>query len=52
MSEDVGVSPISSVANIISIRFPVLSFGTWLLIWNCVLILGYGLLLSFQMTST
>ncbi|MBP3620247.1 MAG: YitT family protein [Lachnospiraceae bacterium] len=35
-----GVSPVSSVANIISIKFPVLSFGTWLFLWNCILILG------------
>ena len=35
-----GVSPISSVANIISIKFTVLSFGTWLFLWNCILILG------------
>lgn len=35
-----GVSPVSSVANIISIKFPVLSFGTWLFLWNCTLILG------------
>lgn len=42
---ELGVSPVSSIANIISIRFPVLSFGTWLFIWNCVLILGQMLIL-------
>lgn len=42
---ELGVSPISSVANVLSLRFPVLSMGTWLIIWNCVLILGQVLIL-------
>lgn len=37
---ELGVSPISSVANIMSCRFPSLSLGTWLIIWNCFLIVG------------
>lgn len=37
---ELGVSPISSVANVLSCRFPTLSLGTWLIIWNCLLILG------------
>lgn len=37
---ELGVTPISSVANIVSIRFPVLSFGTWLFLWNCLMIVG------------
>lgn len=37
---ELGVSPISSVANVMSIKFSVLSLGEWLIIWNCVLILG------------
>lgn len=37
---DLGVSPISSVANVMSIQFSSLSIGNWLIIWNCVLILG------------
>lgn len=37
---ELGVSPISSVANVMSCRFDSLSLGTWLIIWNCVLILG------------
>ncbi len=41
---ELGVSPVSSVANIISIRFPSLSFGTWLFLWNCVLIAGQMLI--------
>ncbi len=40
-----GVSPISSAANIVSIAVPELSLGTWLIIWNCVLILGQFLIL-------
>ena len=42
---ELGVSPISSVANVLSIRLPQLSLGYWLIIWNCVLILGQILLL-------
>ena len=42
---ELGVSPISSVANVMSIRLPHLSLGYWLIIWNCVLILGQILLL-------
>lgn len=37
---ELGVSPISSVANIMSLKFTLLSMGNWLIIWNCVLILG------------
>mgnify|MGYP000384072044 CR=1 FL=1 len=40
-----GVSPISSVANVMSLRLPALSLGNWLIIWNCVLILGQILIL-------
>ena len=47
---ELGVSPISSVANVVSIKFTFLSFGTWLSISNCVLLLGQVLLLrkNFQ----
>ena len=47
---ELGVSPISSVANVISIKFSFLSFGTWLTISNCVLLLGQVILLrkNFQ----
>ena len=47
---ELGVSPISSVANVVSIKFTFLSFGTWLTISNCVLLLGQVLLLrkNFQ----
>ena len=37
---ELGVSPISSVANVMSYRFSSISLGTWLIIWNCVLIVG------------
>lgn len=37
---ELGVSPISSVANVLSYRFSSLSLGTWLIIWNCLLIVG------------
>lgn len=42
---ELGVSPISSVANVMSYKFPAFTLGTWLVIWNCVLILGQILLL-------
>ena len=47
---ELGVSPISSVANVVSIKFTFLSFGTWFTISNCVLLLGQVLLLrkNFQ----
>lgn len=37
---ELGVSPISSVANVMSYRITFISLGTWLIIWNCVLIAG------------
>lgn len=48
---ELGVSPVSSVANVLSIRFTVLTMGNWLIIWNCVLIFGQILLLrkKFQL---
>lgn len=42
---ELGVSPISSVANVMSLKFSALSLGTWLIIWNCILIVGQILLL-------
>lgn len=42
---NLGVSPISSVANIMNLRFPFLQLGDWLIVWNCVLILGQVLIL-------
>lgn len=47
---ELGVSPISSVANVLSYQFTALSLGSWLIIWNCVLILGQIVILrkNFQ----
>ena len=47
---ELGVSPISSVANVLSNQFTDLTLGSWLILWNCVLILGQILLLrrNFQ----
>ena len=42
---ELGVSPISSVANVMSLKFTALSLGNWLIIWNCLLILGQILIL-------
>lgn len=42
---ELGVSPISSVANVMSYKFSALSMGTWLIIWNCLLIVGQILIL-------
>ncbi len=40
-----GVSPISSVANVLSLKFEFLSLGNWLIIWNCALIVGQVVIL-------
>lgn len=45
---ELGVSPISSVANVMSYRFDILSLGTWLIIWNCILIIGQIVILRKQ----
>lgn len=42
---ELGVSPISSVANVVSLKFTFFSFGTWLTISNCLLLLGQVVLL-------
>ncbi len=36
---ELGVSPISSVANVLSCTKGGFSLGVWLIIWNCILIL-------------
>lgn len=48
---ELGVSPISSVANVMSYQFSSFSLGTWLIIWNCILIIGQILILrkNFQL---
>ena len=42
---DLGVSPTSSVANVLSERFTFFTLGSWLIVWNCVLIVGQILIL-------
>lgn len=42
---DLGVSPISSLANVVSMKFTFLTFGTWLMITNFLMILGQIILL-------
>ena len=34
-----GVSPVSSIANVVSCEITRISLGTWLFIWNCLLLL-------------
>ena len=42
---ELGTSPISSVANVMSGRFEGMTMGVWLIVWNCLPILGQVLLL-------
>lgn len=35
-----GVSPVSSVANVLSLRFTALTMGDWLILWSVLLIIG------------
>lgn len=48
---ELGVTPTSSVANVLNCKFTSVSIGTWLIIWNCVLIAGQILILrkEFQL---
>ena len=46
---ELGVSPISSVANVLSCTKGAFSLGVWLIIWNCVLILGQILRKKFRL---
>ena len=48
---ELGVSPISSVANVLSYKFEFFTLGTWLIIWNCILIAGQIIILrkKFQL---
>lgn len=43
---NLGVSPISSVANVLSLRFTLLSIGVWITITSCVLVLGQIIVLQ------
>lgn len=40
-----GVAPVSSVANVIFGKFPSVSLGTWLIIWNVLLLIGQIIIL-------
>jgi uncharacterized membrane protein YczE len=42
---NLGVSPISSVGNVMSIKYEDISLGYWLLIWNILLIIGQIIIL-------
>lgn len=42
---ELGVSPISSVPNVMSCKFTSVLMGNWLIIWNCMLILGQIIIL-------
>ena len=42
---ELGVSPVSSVANVLNCKFDFISMGTWLILWNCVLIVGQIIIL-------
>ena len=46
-----GVSPISSVASMLSNKFTFMTMGSWSLLWNCVLIIGQIIVLrkNFQL---
>ena len=48
---ELGVSPTSSIANVISCKYTSWSLGTLLIVWNCTLILGQILILrkNFQL---
>lgn len=43
---NLGISPISSIANVMNIKFPILSVGTWLMFTNCLMILIQIILLK------
>lgn len=42
---NLGVSPLSSVPNVLSLRFTALTMGEWLILWSVLLILGQIVLL-------
>lgn len=50
---ELGVSPISSIANVVSCKYTAWSLGTLLIIWNCILILGQIVILrrNFQLVQ-
>ncbi len=42
---ELGVSPISSVANVLSYKFTFFTMGTWLIIWSCLMVVAQILIL-------
>lgn len=42
---ELGVSPISSIPNVVNCKFSAISLGTLLIIWNCILIIGQIIIL-------
>ena len=42
---ELGISPVSSVPNVLSYKFTFFTLGTWLIIFNCILIGGQILIL-------
>lgn len=48
---EMGVSPTSSVPNVLSYKYTFFTLGTWLIIWNCILIAGQVVVLrkNFQL---
>lgn len=42
---ELGVAPVSSIPNIFFTRIPKISLGTWLIIWNILLLIGQILVL-------
>lgn len=42
---NLGISPISSVANVLSLRFDFFSVGTWLMLWNSLLVVAQVVIL-------
>ena len=42
---EIGISPVSSVANVLSLRYTALSFGTWTILSNCAFLIGQILIL-------
>lgn len=43
---DLGVSPVSSVANVVSEKFDFFTLGNWLIVWNIILIIAQIIILN------
>lgn len=48
---ELGISPVSSVANVISLKLPYLSFGSWLVLSNLIFLCGQILLLRHKFNA-